>query len=120
MPHKHADAMFEYSLDALETNKPWERWEATSSHSPNWDDLNSSPSWSEHGDYRRKVDAPPLPIDSTKDLYVPDNADPVQVIKRVITELHEQGHHVTEIDILWHYYLNGDCSLVNVDVTLRG
>jgi len=25
--HKHADLMLQYAQDAMETDKPWERWE---------------------------------------------------------------------------------------------
>ena len=53
MKHKHAELMMEYAKDALETDKPWERWEIS------WDmgiwitvggDLNFLPD----NEYRRK------------------------------------------------------------------
>ena len=27
MKHKHADLMLQYAEDAMETDRPWERWE---------------------------------------------------------------------------------------------
>jgi hypothetical protein len=50
--HKHANLMLQYAQDAMETDKPWERWEV---EAPNeWKGCEISPSWSEDHNYRRK------------------------------------------------------------------
>lgn len=50
--HKHAALMLQYAQDAMETNRPWERWEVAA---PNeWKGCETSPSWSEDHNYRRK------------------------------------------------------------------
>lgn len=50
--HKHAALMLQYAKDAMETDKPWERWEVAA---PNeWKGCEMSPSWSEDHNYRRK------------------------------------------------------------------
>ena len=51
--HKHAELMAQYAEDALETNKPWKRWEGTNSDTP-WETLSGTPTWSEQCRYRRK------------------------------------------------------------------
>lgn len=51
--HKHAHLMAEYAKDALETDRPWERWEV--SHCGIWwTQLDDSPRWHEEYVYRRK------------------------------------------------------------------
>jgi len=52
--HKHAQLMLAYAQDAAETDKPWERWEATWGHKATWNQLGSSPEWRPEVDYRRK------------------------------------------------------------------
>ena len=50
--HKHAALMLQYAKDAMETDRPWERWEVAA---PNeWKGCEVSPSWSEDHNYRRK------------------------------------------------------------------
>lgn len=50
--HKHAALMLKYAQDAMETDRPWERWEVAA---PNeWKGCEISPSWSEDHNYRRK------------------------------------------------------------------
>ena len=50
--HKHAALMLQYAKDAMETDRPWERWEVAA---PNeWNRCEISPSWSEDHNYRRK------------------------------------------------------------------
>jgi hypothetical protein len=45
--------MWEYAKDAMETDKPWERWEF--SHHCSWEALKGGhPSWVDHIQYRRK------------------------------------------------------------------
>jgi hypothetical protein len=52
--HIHAELMMEYAKDAMETDKPWERWEYKSD-SPHWLTCHSiTPSWFESVKYRRK------------------------------------------------------------------
>ena len=55
MKHKHTELMMEYAKDALETDKPWERWEIKRYGENFWDLFKCSrPTWIEHDDYRRK------------------------------------------------------------------
>ena len=53
MGHIHAVAMAEYAKDALETDKPWERWEF-SGQSLKYETLLRHPNWFEGNKYRRK------------------------------------------------------------------
>ena len=46
--------MLEYAKDALETDKPWLRWEYTSLED-DWTDLSSHPCWALNAIYRRKL-----------------------------------------------------------------
>ena len=50
--HKHADLMLLYAQDALETDKPWTRWEMLVHDK--WAVLTSNPTWHEALEYRRK------------------------------------------------------------------
>jgi hypothetical protein len=53
--HIHAELMMQYAKDAMETDKPWERWEYKSD-SPHWLTCHSiTPSWFESVKYRRKA-----------------------------------------------------------------
>lgn len=51
--HKHAESMYLFANDALETDTPWERWEV-SSDGAEWEDLIRLPVWREGNAYRRK------------------------------------------------------------------
>ena len=53
MGHIHAAAMAEYAKDALETDKPWERWEFCHMRGE-YQSLHSHPEWVEDNEYRRK------------------------------------------------------------------
>ena len=59
--HKHAELMAQYAQDAMETDKPWERWEDAISGvdliDP-WETLCQNPCWDVSFKYRRK----PRPI----------------------------------------------------------
>lgn len=50
--HKHAALMLQYAQDAMETDKPWERWKIL--HGKSWCDLTENPTWIEYMEYRRK------------------------------------------------------------------
>ena len=52
MRHIHAAAMAEYAKDALETDKPWERWEV--SFNGGFIGVTGHPNWSVNHEYRRK------------------------------------------------------------------
>lgn len=54
MKHPHAEAMRLYAEDALETDKPWERWEGAQIVGLGWRSLNNNPLWSDGWQYRRK------------------------------------------------------------------
>ena len=53
MGHVHAELMMEYAKDALETDKPWERWEYFNAYD-RWVPLPATPTWYEDVAYRRK------------------------------------------------------------------
>jgi len=53
MKHIHADLMAQYAQDAMESDKPWERWEFRD-FDVDWSDCRGHPSWMEHRQYRRK------------------------------------------------------------------
>lgn len=59
--HKHAALMLQYAKDAMETDKPWERWEISESKTKigdewvdEWEDLTETPDWNPAVGYRRK------------------------------------------------------------------
>lgn len=51
--HIHAALMAEYAKDALETDKPWERWEKRH-QGCDWTNLQGHPGWSYDREYRHK------------------------------------------------------------------
>jgi hypothetical protein len=51
--HIHAELMIEYAKDAMETDKPWERWEFNVDHK--WESFrHAHPLWEDDTQYRRK------------------------------------------------------------------
>ena len=55
MKHIHAKSMQLYAQDAIETDKPWERWEFRDADScAFWQNLTQSPPWYPGTEYRRK------------------------------------------------------------------
>lgn len=61
--HKHAALMLQYAKDAMETDKPWERWEYSDTSTLNqhgekvrddWYDCGENPDWRPSVQYRRK------------------------------------------------------------------
>lgn len=52
--HVHADLMKQYYEDALETDKPWERWERQPRGSNMWTNCTCTPDWAPTTQYRRK------------------------------------------------------------------
>jgi hypothetical protein len=54
MKHKHAELMALYAQDAMETDKPWERWERRYKGHTYWQSLNCCPTWTPVTEYRRK------------------------------------------------------------------
>lgn len=51
--HPHAESMLLYAQDALEIDKPWERWECNHDGAE-WYGLTNNPVWSPSMAYRRK------------------------------------------------------------------
>jgi len=51
--HKHAELMKLYAEDAMETAKPWERWEVMESGF-HWGPMCTHPLWDQGTKYRRK------------------------------------------------------------------
>jgi len=55
MKHTHAENMMAYAQDAMETDKPWERWEYMPKEFPDkWYQCEGHPSWIIPNQYRRK------------------------------------------------------------------
>ena len=54
MKHKHAELMMQYAQDAMETDKPWERWEFRISIHDDWTTLGGNAMWYTDYQYRRK------------------------------------------------------------------
>jgi hypothetical protein len=54
MKHKHAENMLAYAQDAMESEKPWERWEYYCFHKGKWVPIHNSPLWDDGAEYRRK------------------------------------------------------------------
>ncbi len=54
MKHIHAENMRLYAEDAMETDKPWERWESRDDVSLKWWTLQYNPYWDTEIQYRRK------------------------------------------------------------------
>ena len=52
MKHKHAELMMQYAQDAMETDKPWERWEIFIKDS--WRDLGECFFFAKEEEYQRK------------------------------------------------------------------
>lgn len=54
MKHKYAELMMLYAQDAMETDKPWERWEFKHELHDTWRDFDDHPAWIDDYEYRRK------------------------------------------------------------------
>ena len=52
--HVHAELMMQYAQDAMETDKPWERWEFCVSSTGEWLSATDNPFWGDKCKYRRK------------------------------------------------------------------
>ena len=52
--HIHADLMLQYAQDAMETDKPWERWEVYGKITGRWIPLSECLSFLPENQYRRK------------------------------------------------------------------
>lgn len=66
--HKHAALMMQYAQDAMETDKPWERWEVriAASVQPNvlFVGMSFHPEWYECNEYRRKPQTVKVTVNS--------------------------------------------------------
>lgn len=51
--HVHAELMMQYAQDAMETDKPWERWQFFTNDGK-WEDCVYAPMWGVSSKYRRK------------------------------------------------------------------
>ena len=57
MKHKHAELMMQYAQDAMETDKPWERWQYKAESMQEgdfWSNCSLNPSFYKDWNYRRK------------------------------------------------------------------
>lgn len=61
--HPHVNQMFEYLLDALESNEPWRNWQYWSTISKQWESCQREVNFSTIGRYRRKPEYYTLEID---------------------------------------------------------
>ena len=54
--HKHAALMLQYAQDAMETDRPWERWQFRPEGEADWRDFaeHFRPTWGDSTEYRRK------------------------------------------------------------------
>ena len=52
--HVHAELMMQYAQDAMETTRPWERWEWYVTAVKRWVTLSYKPDWNTRTEYRRK------------------------------------------------------------------
>lgn len=52
--HIHAENMALYAQDAMETPRPWERWEWYVPAIKSWETMPSSPDWNTRTEYRHK------------------------------------------------------------------
>ena len=52
--HKHAALMLQYAQDAMETDKPWERWQFRALDTEGWLDCAGGTGFSDLCEYRRK------------------------------------------------------------------
>ena len=64
MQHKHANAMLEYAMDALQTDAPWQRWEYRDNEGSYWRQPGSHPCWFEDFEYRRKPNQEQLDVEA--------------------------------------------------------
>ena len=74
MKHVHAELMMQYAQDALETDKPWERWEKSLWGNP-WRALEGNPAWGVATEYRRKPNGKTVLIDG-QEFIVPKSFEP--------------------------------------------
>lgn len=70
--HIHAELMLMYAQDAMETDKPWERWQCCTGLG-GWNAMQMGPNWYEETGYRRKPQTVtingfevPAPLDEIK------------------------------------------------------
>ena len=54
MKHKHAELMMQYAQDAMETDKPWEKWECNTGGVLGWVDMLHHPAWITETSYRHR------------------------------------------------------------------
>ena len=52
--HKHAELMMQYAQDAMETHRPWERWEVYGTSTDKWISLGEGFYFMPESKYRRK------------------------------------------------------------------
>ena len=73
--HKHAALMLQYAQDAMETDKPWERWEVriAANVQPNavFERMSFHPQWDVNNEYRRKPQIIKVTV-SGKDMEFPE------------------------------------------------
>ncbi len=90
--HPHADNMALFAMDALETNRPWERWEVWNSLFQRWENLACSPRWNPNLHYRRKGDSKPKEYQMPKGVWHANLEDKqVYVTTDDNSSLHEAG-----------------------------
>jgi hypothetical protein len=78
MKHKHAELMKLYAEDAMETDKPWERWEYRGPSDRTWSDTCLHPIWDERWEYRRKPDQAQADIEAFNEWWIDNTVNRVK------------------------------------------
>lgn len=73
--HPHAEKMAEFAQDARETDRPWERWEASNDDGKNWYPMSHMDGFIADWAYRRKATITPDPHAASMLLYAQDAAE---------------------------------------------
>ena len=92
--HKHAHLMVQYAQDALETDKPWERWELRPRGTEQWHACIGGINFNERCEYRRK----PKTLTYTVTIPEPMREEPELLGRYWLAQL--SGEYCTQM--YWH------------------
>lgn len=116
MAHKHAELMMQYAQDAIEADKPWERWQVRVNK--HWHDLYENPQWIAALEYRRKT------LTSREEKTTMNNAlkELEQIAQRLDAYMHEHGNSaalVTAAEAIADELDERDVTITRVQITLQ-
>ena len=116
MARKHAELMVLYAQDAMETDKPWERWQVQVNK--HWHDLHENPQWMPAFEYRRKT------LTSREEKTTMNNAlkELEQIAQRLDVYMHEHGNSAaleTAAEAIAEELDNRDVTVTRVQITLQ-